>query len=53
MMKVKNHFWVSKKFQGVGIMFDFDVPQCSNKTYCVFSFKLLFVGFWISFDEIK
>lgn len=51
-MIINSKFYKSKKFQGIVICFDFDVPQVYlKKTYCVVQFKFLFFGFWITFSE--
>ena len=50
-MEIKSYFYKTKKFQGLVLSFDFDVPQCLNKTICVITFKFLFFGFWIAFTK--
>lgn len=47
MIVLNGRYWFSKKFQGIGILFDFDVPQANDYTVMVFKFKLLFFGCWI------
>jgi hypothetical protein len=51
-MQIDIHFYKTKKFQGLVLSFDFDVPQCIiDKTICVITFKFLFFGFWIAFTK--
>lgn len=48
---VYRRIFFTKKFQGLVLSIDFDVPQGFNKTLCVFTFKFIFIGMWISFDS--
>jgi len=43
-MKIKRHAFFSKKFQGLGFIIDFNVPQVMNYTYCVIHLKFIFFG---------
>lgn len=46
------HFFLSKKFQGLVLSFDFDVPQnFVRQTYFVVTVKFLFFGFWIGCEK--
>lgn len=47
MYELNGRYWFSKKFQGIGILFDFDtVLTHPKKTILVFKFKFLFFGCW-------
>lgn len=51
-MKITKHFYTSKKFLGIVLGIDFNVPQIINKkTYCLIEIKLFFIGFWMVIDE--
>ena len=50
-IEIQKMFYTSKRFQGIVISFDFDVPQAMNKTLCVIKLKFLFFGFWIDFTK--
>lgn len=49
---ISKHFYLTKKFQGFVLSFDFDNPQQSWKTLLFsFEFKFLFFGCWINIYE--
>lgn len=48
---INKRLFFTKKFQGFVFSIDFDVPQGFSKTVCVFTFKFIFIGMWISFDN--
>ena len=50
-MITQKHFYISKKFLGLVFSIDFDLPQGMTKRIAVIELKLLFIGFWITFDE--
>ena len=43
-------YW-SKKFKGIVVSFDFDVPQGMNNTIFVFTFKFIFFSYWLAIDK--
>jgi len=45
-------YW-SKKFKGIVVSFDFDVPQGMNNTIFVFTFKFIFFSYWLAIDKIN
>jgi len=46
-----SRYFFSKKFQGLGVLFDCDVAQgMLYKTILVIKLKFLFFGFWMSVD---
>jgi len=49
-----SRYFLSKKFQGLGVLFDCDVAQgFIYKTILVVKIKILFFGFWMSVDWKK
>lgn len=49
---VNRRMFFTKKFQGLVFSIDCDVPQGGEYlTICVFTFKFLFIGMWISFNK--
>lgn len=52
-MKINNHFYATKKFNGFGFFIDCDSPQTfmHYKTLCIIQIKLFFIGCWFVIEK--
>ncbi len=51
---IRSKHWVSKKFQGFGIIIKTDsITEIGAKRYLVFEFRLFYYSSWIVVEEHK